>query len=139
MQMERESLLPILPFIALAVALHGLVVARQFFGLMVFNDYSWAIPGSLFLFLAGFVTFVNIYTSFLRNRIHNWRHGNLDDFQFVSGIPVIGSVFVILRSLCFTQSPMVGTVLIALIIADTGGFFWFPLALFIDWYSGTKH
>jgi hypothetical protein len=138
MQMERENLLPILPFIALAVALHGLVVARQFFGLMVFNDDSWAIPGSLFLFLAGFVTFVNIYTSFLRDRIHNWRHGNMDDFQFVSGVPAIGSVFVILGSLCFTQSPMVGTVLIALIIADTGGFFWFPLALFIDWYSGTK-
>ena len=136
--MERDNLLSCFPFVVLALTLPTLVVARQFFGLMVFSREPWVLTGCLFLFLAGFITVVNIYTSFLRDRIHRWRHGNLDDFQFVSGIPGIGNVFVVLSSLCFTQSPLIGTFLLVAIIADTGGFFWFPLALFIDWYSGTE-
>ena len=136
--MERKDLLSCLPLVILAVALPVLVIARQFFGFMVFRYEPWTLAGGLFLFLAVLVTSINIYTSFLRDRIHVWRHGNLDDFQFVSGIPAIGSVFVALSSLCFAQSPLIGALLVFAIIADTGGFFWFPRALFIEWYSCTE-
>ena len=135
--MERKTLQTFLPFIVLAVSLPFLIVTRQFLGFFVYGG-AWQIAGNLFLFAGVFVAAVNIYTSFIRDRIHLFRHGNMDNFQFVSGIPAIGSVFIITSSLCFTQSTLFGIALLATTVIDTGGFPWFLIAVFVDWYSGTE-
>ena len=135
--MEGKTLQIFLPFIALAVSLPFVIVTRQFLGLFVYGG-SWQIAGSLFLFAGVFVAAVNIYTSFIRDRIHLFRQGDMDSFQFVSGIPAIGSICIIISSLCLTQSTPFGIALLATTVADTGGFPWFLIAVFIDWYSGTE-
>jgi hypothetical protein len=75
---------------------------------------------------------LNFYLSFLRPSVHRWRGKDMAEYRFVSGIPVFGSVFLVIAA--FSIQP-VGLKIAAIVIAalDTCGLHWALLVLFTEW------
>lgn len=77
------------------------------------------------------ISLLNFYLSFLRNPIHRLLGGAPDDYHWVSGFPVVGSLFIVL-SLVLMQTnswPLwLGIICAAL---DTGGLHWFGGAMLV--------
>ena len=83
------------------------------------NVLTW-IAASL-LAIGGTVCCINFYLSFLRYPLYRLRRGRKEDYKFVSGFPVVGSLFVGLAMLSLRQTQWVLVPAIALIVIDTGG------------------
>src|SRR5688572_28641676 len=78
------------------------------------------------------VCLTNAYLSFLRYPLFLRRGGKKEEFQWVSGIPVIGSVLVV-AALVFGREPRWLTAVgVLLILLDTGGPHWFVFVLVRD-------
>ena len=75
---------------------------------------------------------LNFYLSFIRPRIFRLLHGSMDGFRHVSGIPIIGTVLVVLGALFGFGA--VGSALLGLacIGFDTGGSVWFLICTWRD-------
>jgi hypothetical protein len=83
-----------------------------------------------FLFcLGGFICIVNFYLSFLHYPLYRLKGGQKTDYKWISGFPVLGSVFVIFSIILLLDFwvLMGGIVLITI---DTGGFHWFLGSMF---------
>jgi hypothetical protein len=84
----------------------------------------------IFFCLGGLICVVNFYLSFLRYPFYRLTGGDKENYRWVSGIPVFGSIFVVI-SLVFLYkikwALISGMVFIA---ADTGGFHWFLGTMF---------
>ena len=70
---------------------------------------------AVLLALGGLMCGLNFYLSFLRYPIHRLAGGTKDNYKWVSGAPVFGSVFVALS--------------LVVILIDTGGLHWFAAAM----------
>jgi hypothetical protein len=53
-----------------------------------------------------------------------------EEYRWVSGLPVVGSLFVAISLLSFWQSPWLLALGIFLILIDTGGLHWFLGTIF---------
>ena len=80
----------------------------------------------LLLSVGVLVSVINFYLSFLRYPIHIAGGGKKDEFKWVSGLPLIGTVFVVAALLLdgLERSLILYPGLFALMI-DTGGVLWF--------------
>ena len=75
---------------------------------------------------------LNVHLSFVRPRLYFWRHRSLEGYQFVSGIPVVGTFFVVIGGILgFRELPTAAIGLITLIL-DTGGSPWFLIMTWRD-------
>ena len=80
----------------------------------------------LALFVLGtLVTCVNVYTSFIRYPLHRWRGGTRDEFRWVSGVPLVGSLFLWLAALFLVGRPVLAWAALVMSLIDTGGLHWF--------------
>lgn len=69
---------------------------------------------------------VNIYTSWCRYPVHKYILNKPDDeFRFVSGIPLLGSAFVVIALLISSGNSVLLWLGVALAALDTGGIHWF--------------
>jgi hypothetical protein len=78
------------------------------------------------------VGLVNLYLSFVRPVLFCWRHGSLEQYRFVSGIPGVGTILVVVGGLLGFGSVATASVGLAAILLDTGGSIWFLLATWND-------
>lgn len=83
--------------------------------------------GYLLLFLAAFIAAANFYFSFVRAPIY-WCLGR--ESRNVSGIPLVGTVFLIGALALLERSSLVWIGAIALCVIDTGGLVWFCMIMF---------
>jgi hypothetical protein len=70
------------------------------------------------------VTFVNVYTSFIRFPLHRWRGGTRNDFRWVSGFPLVGAGFMWLAALALIRQPVLMWTTVVVSLFDTGGPHW---------------
>lgn len=77
----------------------------------------WII-GLLLLAFASFLVCSNLYAGFFAPRNHRRKNGSMDDFKFVSGIPIVGSVLVLLSALLFPANRFLGVLFLILIVLD---------------------
>jgi len=80
------------------------------------------ILGVVLFGLGTLVTGVNVYTSFIRYPLHRWRGGTRDDFRWVSGIPLVGSLFLWLAALFLVAQPVLAWAALVMSLFDTGVF-----------------
>ena len=75
---------------------------------------------------------LNFYLSFVRPYLFRVRRGSMDGYRFVSDVPIVGSILVVLGALFGFGA--VGTALIGIIVflLDTGGSGWFVIATWKD-------
>jgi hypothetical protein len=85
---------------------------------------AWTIAWALFA-LGAFICLLNFYLSCVRYPLHRWRGLPKEAFQWVSGFPLVGSLFVALSLLWLHQLPVMIPIGIAMIVVDTGGIHWF--------------
>lgn len=85
-----------------------------------------------FIVAALFFALLNFHLSFVRPRMLLQRYGSLDGIRHVSGIPIIGTILVLLGGIFGFGS--LGTALlgIAALALDTGGSPWFLIATWRD-------
>ncbi len=80
------------------------------------------LSGLAFLFGA-FIAISNIYLGYLREPIYRWRKLPKQKYRNVSGIPLIGSLFLGLSWLGLQTIPGVSAVIVILIVLDPVGIF----------------
>lgn len=81
------------------------------------------------LISGGFICCLNFYLSFLRYPLHRWAGKKKDEYRWSSGVPLLGSLFVLLSLLARWQTPWISIVSILLILIDTGGIHWFAATM----------
>lgn len=83
------------------------------------------IIGLVLFGLGTLITCVNVYTSFIRYPLHRWRGGTRDDFRWISGLPIFGSLFLWLAALALIHHPVLMWTALITSLFDTGGLHWF--------------
>lgn len=86
----------------------------------------------LALLVGGLISAINFYLSFCRYALHRIRGGSRESYQWVSGIPVVGSLLVALALIAFHESPWILSAALVLITIDTGGIHWLLGALIYE-------
>ena len=89
---------------------------------------GWIAAG--LLGFGGFLCCVNFYLSFLRYAIYRLCGRTRENYKWVSGVPLFGSLFVALSLLKFRSHPIFLTIAIILILIDTGGLHYFLGVMF---------
>lgn len=104
-----------------AVAIPVFLVKRYWFSSFSPSSTWQIVAGGIIAALVILLFSYNIYTSFLRPWIHQRRFGSLDDYQYVSGAPGLGSLLVPVAALLLPNFTWIGVVLLAIYLLDTGG------------------
>ena len=118
-------------FIGLVVCLAPvlLLVASLAFGL------SWQrslTSGLGWTFAAAVLGLFNFHLSFVRPLLFRWRYGSLEQYRHVSGVPVFGTLLVLVGGLLGFGAVITASVGLVAILLDTGSPFWFLLATWKD-------
>jgi hypothetical protein len=85
-----------------------------------------------FMIGAAAVAVLNFHLSFIRPRLFFVRRGSMDGYRFISGLPMVGTVLVVLGTFVgfgAVDSALIGIAAFAL---DTGGSGWFVIATWRD-------
>lgn len=85
-----------------------------------------------FVAVGALVAAINFYLSFIRFPLYIARHHSKKGFQFVSGIPMIGSICIISGVLSAFGSVDIALVGVAAFVLDTGGSGWFIVSTWRD-------
>jgi len=97
--------------------------------------------GYILLVGAGAIALLNLYLSSLRPWLYHKKHKSMDGYNYVSGIPGLGTMAVIAAVLFNFQHLLTGILAICILIADTGGLPWFLIMTWKDsslWDGETK-
>jgi hypothetical protein len=121
----RRAFGVILAFSPLALSIASLAI-----GINKGRQSSFAGVG--FVIGAAVMAALNFYLSFVRPYLFRVRRGSMDGYRFVSDVPIVGSILVVLGALFGFGA--VGTALIGIIVflSDTGGSGWFVIATWKD-------
>ena len=80
------------------------------------------------------VSLINFYLSFLRYPIFRLRGGAADDYQWVSGLPMIGSLLIVLTLAFVFSNVWLRFFGITCAVVDTAGLHWFAgTMLYMRW------
>jgi hypothetical protein len=80
--------------------------------------------GIIGLTLCAFGTLIaclNFYISFLRYPLHRWRGGTRDDYRWVSGVPMVGSISLWTGAQLLAVRPALAWTALVISFFDTGG------------------
>jgi hypothetical protein len=75
---------------------------------------------------------LNLYLAMVRPALHFWRHRSRSDYQHISGLPLIGTLLVVVGGIigfCDWRVAALGTLVLVL---DFGGLPWFLVATWRD-------
>lgn len=82
----------------------------------------WSI---ILLSVGVFISVINFYLSYLRYPLHVIRGGGKDDYKWVSGFPLAGTLFIVLALvLDGLERPIILYVGLFALLIDTGGVIW---------------
>ena len=125
---SREDLIAASIFVSLGLAIPALVVVRHFFGLapmMILDHFPGrGIAGGVFATLAGIVSLFNFYLHQVVPWMYRREHGTTEGFGSMSGLPIIGSLFILLAAILLPASVAAGIVLFVFYVLDMLGLFW---------------
>ncbi|HTL52889.1 MAG TPA: hypothetical protein VL860_09970 [Planctomycetota bacterium] len=76
---------------------------------------------------------LNFWLSFLRYPIHIWFGGTRDNYKWVSGFPLVGSLLLWVGAALLRAQPAYFWTALVISLFDTGGIHWFLAAMFLEW------
>ena len=118
----------------------GIVVAIVPFGIVLaLTMTNWRIlAGRLVYFgyvlfaIGGLISCVNFYLSFLRYPVHRLLGGTKEDYHWVSGFPLFGTLTIIAGLPFLPWSMWLSLLTFVFLLIDTGGIPWFIIAVWRD-------
>lgn len=84
--------------------------------------------GWVLLIVGGTICLLNVYLSFLRYPLHRALGRKRESYRWVSGIPILGSMTLVLAWTFWTrhqESLAIDVAVASLALLDTGGIHWF--------------
>jgi len=78
------------------------------------------------------IAIINFSLSFVRPRLYCFRHGSMDGYRFVSGVPIVGTLLTILGAIFGFGAVGCAVLGICAFAMDTGGSGWFVIATWRD-------
>jgi hypothetical protein len=117
-------------FLVLAVAVVGVPVATLLTDARLFGG-THPVVGVIVFIIGALASVLNFYLSWLRFPVHRLRGGTKENFQWISGLPFIGSL-TILGVLLLPPSTLVSASCLLLVGVDTGGLPWFVASTWRD-------
>lgn len=94
----------------------------------VMSIYHSKLPVSgwnYFFILAGLIAPFNLYLSFVRPWLYRWKHKSMEGYRFISGIPGVGTILVVVGILAEFQYMPSAIIGLVITIFDCGGLPWF--------------
>ena len=131
--MSRLDIVTFLLFLALGISIPGVIVLHHFLNP---DLLAWlAIPGRtvagvLFAVLSLLVCGWNFFLAFVNPWLYRREHGDMDDYDATSGLPIIGGVFIAIAAVLLPASQAVGLALLFLYVIDGYGLPWVLVTLF---------
>ncbi len=117
----------LLGIFALAVFLPVAIVGRHLFQSNVDPATNHRLVGWICLAVYGVAALTNFYLSFIRPWIHSrWGKG---EYRFVSGIPIVHSLFLFAAIVTLPSNAFAGTLMLLLLGLDTGAAHWAAYAV----------
>lgn len=89
--------------------------------------WSWTLIGFGLIIGA-----INFHLSFIRPLIHKFRYTNMDDYRFVSGIPLFGTLIAVASAWACQGNPISIVIAFIILLVDTGGLPWFVISTWKD-------
>jgi hypothetical protein len=84
------------------------------------------------MIVAMFFAAPNFYLSFIRPFVFHRRGGSFDEYKHVSGIPIVGTVVVVVGAILGFGSALCSALGLVAMALDTGGSVWFLIATWRD-------
>src|SRR5689334_20883855 len=84
------------------------------------------------MIVAMFIAAPNFYLSFIRPLVFHLRGGSFDEYKNVSGIPIVGTVVVVVGAILGFGSFLCSALGLVAMALDTGGSVWFLVATWRD-------
>ena len=91
-----------------------------------------AAMGGVLVTIAILIGCLNLYLAYLRPWRHQRQQGSLDGYRFVSGLPLVGTLFQVVGCLIAFGSPTVGFIGSLAALLDVGGVLWIPMFTWKD-------
>lgn len=95
----------------------AVIVYRHFFMVAPATRYEL---GVLFIVVAALISATNLYLAFIRPWLYRLKHGNFENYKYISGIPIIGEIFVVMAALYLPSSPITGALLLFVYFSNVG-------------------
>lgn len=139
--MKIGDALSFAPILAASIAIPGIVIYRQLLGHSDVepSNMNWIVC-FVPLYFAVFVTLFNAHLNFSRPWLHYIKHKNMENYRFVSGIPAVGSIAILVSSLWSPPSLWIGILMLVTYILDTGGLLLFAVTVVVEKFiRGESH
>ncbi|UCE51160.1 MAG: hypothetical protein JSV31_18070 [Desulfobacterales bacterium] len=132
-KLSREDNIVLIIFAAVGVMIPAVIVSRHFIGIdslsLLHIKWGRTFVGTVFTLLAAGVCLLNFYLSILVPWLYRRRHGSMANFAHVSGLPVIGGVFIFCAGALMPPSISLGIFLLLLYVIDGNGIPWFFVSI----------
>jgi hypothetical protein len=124
-KLTREDLIALIIFATVGLIIPAVVALQHFIGL---DPISWlhinwgrTVVGIFFTILATVVCLLNFYLSILVPWLYKRQHGSMADFASMSGLPLIGGLFILCAGALMPPSVSLGIFLLLLYVMDGSG------------------
>lgn len=112
-------------FVIALVLFSIFVTIKLAYGVFIDISYSpkfgGATLGYAFFGIGSFFSVLNCHLSFIRPWFYHRKHKNMENYKFVSGIPLIGSILLLLASFWLNQTLVLASAIFFFYIIDTNG------------------
>lgn len=112
----------------IGLAIPAVIVCQHFVGMDVLAllqlSSGRTVVGSIFTILAILVCLLNFYLTFLNPWLYRIAHGSMEDYGSMSGLPLVGSIFIVLAGALMPGSVILGIFLLILYAIDGNGIPW---------------
>ena len=124
-RVAKEDLIVLVVFAILSLIPPAAIIARHFYEAdpLAWLNIEWGrtVVGSVFLVLAALVSLFNFYVTIYAPWNYRRRHGDMRDFAGMSGLPVVGSLFVFCAGALLPPSLSMGMFLLFIYVIDGNG------------------
>jgi hypothetical protein len=123
--LSRKDVIALIIFATIGLIIPAVVVLRHFVGIdpLCMPHIKWGrtVVGVVFAILATGVCLLNFYLSLFVPWLHKRRYGSMADFAHMSGLPVIGGLFILFAGALMPPSVLLGIFLLLLYVIDGNG------------------
>ena len=130
---SKEDFIVLIIFAIFALLIPVVIIARHFFELdplaWLHIDWGRVFVGYVFLGLATLTCLFNAYIALYIPWAYKREHGSMKDFASMSGLPLLGSIFVFCAAALLPVSVPMGIFLLLLYVLDGNGLPCFFLAV----------